>query len=68
MSTATITSKGQITIPVEVRNDLKVDAGVRVEFVHIAPVRGGVCAVTSDITARQVTIRMAKKHVTIQSR
>ena len=39
MSTATLTSKGQITIPVGVRNDLKVDAGDRVEFIQIAPGR-----------------------------
>ena len=30
MTTATISSKGQITIPVNVRNDLQVDAGDRV--------------------------------------
>lgn len=33
MTTATPTSKGQITIPVEVRKALGVDAGDRVEFV-----------------------------------
>jgi antitoxin PrlF len=33
LSTATITSKGQITIPVEVRNDLGVGTGDRLEFV-----------------------------------
>lgn len=35
MTTATITSKGQITIPAEVRHALAVDAGDRVEFVQI---------------------------------
>lgn len=35
MSTATITSKGQITIPVQVRTALGLDAGDRVEFVEL---------------------------------
>lgn len=35
MTTATITSKGQITIPAKVRQALAVDAGDRVEFVEI---------------------------------
>jgi antitoxin PrlF len=35
MASATVTSKGQITIPVQVRTALKVDAGDRIEFVEI---------------------------------
>jgi antitoxin PrlF len=35
MSTATITSKGQITIPVRVRAALGVDSGDRIEFVEL---------------------------------
>lgn len=37
MTTATITSKGQITIPADVRHALAVEAGDRVEFVQIEP-------------------------------
>jgi AbrB family looped-hinge helix DNA binding protein len=37
MTTATVTSKGQITIPAQVRQALQVDAGDRVEFVQIEP-------------------------------
>ncbi|MDH6180078.1 antitoxin PrlF [Microbacteriaceae bacterium SG_E_30_P1] len=33
MPTATVTSKGQVTIPVEVRERLGIEAGTRVEFV-----------------------------------
>ncbi|OZI60754.1 AbrB/MazE/SpoVT family DNA-binding domain-containing protein [Bordetella genomosp. 11] len=33
MTSATITSKGQITIPIDVRNDLGVGTGDRIEFV-----------------------------------
>jgi AbrB family looped-hinge helix DNA binding protein len=49
MPTATLTSKGQITIPVDVRNDLKVDAGDRVEFVLIAPGRYEFVAATRNV-------------------
>ena len=34
MATATVTSKGQITIPAQVRNALGLEAGDRVEFVE----------------------------------
>jgi antitoxin PrlF len=37
MTTATVTSKGQITIPVDVRQALSVGTGDRVEFVQIEP-------------------------------
>jgi antitoxin PrlF len=49
MPTATLTSKGQITIPVQVRNDLKVDTGDRVEFVQIAEGRYEFVAVTHSV-------------------
>ena len=35
MSAATITSKGQITIPVRVRTALGLDSGDRIEFVEL---------------------------------
>lgn len=37
MTTATITTKGQITIPASVRQALAVEAGDRVEFVQLEP-------------------------------
>ena len=33
MSSATVTSKGQVTIPKEIRDYLKLDAGCKVDFV-----------------------------------
>lgn len=39
MSSATVTSKGRITIPPDVRQALQVKAGDRVEFVQIEPGR-----------------------------
>jgi AbrB family looped-hinge helix DNA binding protein len=51
MTTATLSSKGQITIPVDVRNELQVHTGDRVEFAQIAPGRYEFMAATSEVTA-----------------
>jgi len=67
MSTATLTSKGQITIPVDVRNELQVDAGDRVEFVHIAPGRYEVVAATGEVTALKGMFGKVKKAVSIEA-
>ena len=50
MTTAKMTSKGQITIPIDIRTTLKVGAGDRVEFVQIAPGRYEFIAVTQCVT------------------
>lgn len=67
MPSATLTSKGQITIPVEVRKDLKVDTGDRVEFVQIAPGRYEFVAATSEVTALKGMFGPVKKSVSIDS-
>lgn len=67
MTTATLTSKGQITIPADVRHDLKVDAGDRVEFVQIAPGRYEFVAATSEVTALKGMFGPARKVVSIAS-
>ncbi len=67
MTTATITSKGQITIPAEVRSDLKVDAGDRVEFVQIAPGRYEFVAATGDVSALKGMFGPARKPVTVEA-
>ena len=65
MSTATITSKGQITIPASVRQALKVETGDRVEFIEVEPGRFEFFAATRSVrdlkgmfgkTARTVSI------------
>ncbi|MCC5826668.1 AbrB/MazE/SpoVT family DNA-binding domain-containing protein [Alkalimonas sp.] len=50
MTTATVTSKGQITIPASVRNDLKVGPGDRVEFVKVTEGHWEMLAAVEDIT------------------
>jgi AbrB family looped-hinge helix DNA binding protein len=67
MSTATLTSKGQITIPVEVRNALQIDAGDRVEFVHIAPGRYEFVAATREVTALKGMFGPTSKTVSIET-
>ena len=49
MSTATLTSKGQITIPAEVRRVLNVQTGERVEFVQVEPGRYEIVAATRSV-------------------
>lgn len=65
MTTATITSKGQITIPAEVRSALKVDAGDRVEFVEVAPGRYEFLAATQSVTQLKGMFGKAKRVVSI---
>ena len=50
MSTATLTSKGQITIPADVRKALNVDTGDRLEFVEVEPGRFEVIVATRSVT------------------
>jgi len=49
MPTATLTSKGQITIPAEVRAELGVNAGDRVEFVEIGEGQFAIVAATRSV-------------------
>ncbi|MEP6884344.1 MAG: AbrB/MazE/SpoVT family DNA-binding domain-containing protein [Gammaproteobacteria bacterium] len=65
MVTATLTSKGQITIPAVVRDALGVDAGDRVEFVEIAPGRYEFIAATQSVTALKGMFGKARKAVSI---
>jgi AbrB family looped-hinge helix DNA binding protein len=65
MTTATLTTKGQITIPADVRNALKVDAGDRVEFVQIAPDRFEFVAVNRSITELKGMFGKPSKKVSI---
>lgn len=66
MSTATVTSKGQITIPAAVRSSLGVDSGDRIEFVQIAPGRFEVIAATLPISGLKGILPRPAKPVSIE--
>ncbi len=67
MTIATLSSKGQITIPAEVRKDLHVDTGDRVEFVQIAPGRYEFVAASREVTELKGMFGPAKKIVSIDA-
>ena len=66
MTTATISSKGQITIPVNVRQALQVDTGDRVEFVEVEAGRYEFVAATRSVTELKGMFGKAKRVVSIE--
>jgi AbrB family looped-hinge helix DNA binding protein len=66
IATATLTSKGQITIPAEAREARHVDTGDRVEFVEIGPGRYEFIAATRSVTALRGMFGRACKAVSIE--
>ena len=65
MTTATLTSKGQITIPAQVRQALKVETGDRVEFVEVGPGRFELIAATQPVTTLKGMFGKAVRRVSI---
>ena len=49
MASATVTSKGQITIPAKVREILGLETGDRIEFVQIEPRKFEIIPATSSV-------------------
>lgn len=66
MSTATLTSKGQITIPADVRRVLNVQAGDRVEFVQIEAGRFELVAATRAVRELKGLFGKAVRTVSIE--
>ena len=67
MSTATITSKGQITIPTLVRAAMGIGVGDRVEFVQVEHGRFEIVAATRSVSALKGLIRKPAVPVTIEA-
>ena len=67
MATATITSKGQITIPAQVRAALGVNAGDRIEFVETERGQFSIVAATRSVRELDGLFRGRRKDpVTIE--
>lgn len=66
MATATLTSKGQVTIPAAVRNGLGVETGDRVEFIELEPGRYEVIAATLPVTALKGIVPKPRHPVSIK--
>ncbi len=66
MSTATVTSKGQITIPVEIRTKLDLQTGDRVDFVIDESGRVSFLPVTKNIVSLKGIIAKPDKSVSIE--
>lgn len=66
MPTATITSKGQITIPASIRVALGVEAGDRVEFVQLEKGRFAIVPATIPLQRLKGSIRKPERPVSIE--
>ena len=67
MTTATMTSKGQITVPAIVRAGLGVGTGDRVEFVEVEPGRFELIAATQSVQSLKGLVRKPASPVTIEA-
>ncbi len=66
MPTSTVTSKGQITIPVQVRAALGLEAGSRVEFVEVEKGQYLMVAATDDVQSLKGMLRKPNSPVSIE--
>lgn len=66
MATATLTSKGQITIPASVRASLGLDTGSRVEFVETRKGQYAIVPANSPVVALKGVLGKPLKPVSIE--
>jgi AbrB family looped-hinge helix DNA binding protein len=67
MSTAMVTSKGQITIPAAVRESLGLETGSRVEFVETEKGKFAIIPATTPVQALKGMLRKPLTPVTIEA-
>ena len=66
MTTATLTSKGQVTIPLEVRQRLGLDTGDRIEFVLLAGGEYAIKPAIDDVRSLKGLLRKPAKPVCVK--
>jgi AbrB family looped-hinge helix DNA binding protein len=66
MATSTLTSKGQVTIPVQVREALGLSAGDRIEFVEVAKGEFAIMAATNTVQKLKGLIQKPARTVSIE--
>lgn len=66
MSTATLTSKGQVTIPAEVRQRMGLDAGDRIEFVELESGSYAIKPAIDDVRSLKGLLRKPSKPVSVE--
>ena len=66
MPSATLTSKGQITVPIEVRNSLGLSFGDRIDFVEVEKGRFLILPATCSVQELKGFIPKPKKPVSIK--
>jgi AbrB family looped-hinge helix DNA binding protein len=67
MATATVNSKGQVTIPAPVRAALGLEAGSRIEFVEMKKGQYAIIAATSSVLALKGILRKPHKPVSVEA-
>lgn len=66
MTTSTLTSKGQVTIPLDVRRRLGLNAGDRIEFVEAADGTFAIKPAIDDVRSLKGLLRKPAKPVTVE--
>lgn len=67
MPTAIVTSKGQITIPMAVREKLGLESGDRVEFIDLGNGQFGLMPATEEISALKGAVRRPAAPVSVDT-
>ena len=64
---ATVTSKGQVTLPAEARKKLGIKAGSKLEFVVVDGSRLEVIPLAQSVTALKAILPKAKRRLSIEA-